>query len=218
MGDELQQQQVTVESAGATTETAPESKAGEQAHAQFTQADVNRIIAERLQRAEASATEKLVKDLGVDSLSELKRFFEEARAKREAEMTEIEKANAALEAERKRRAAAEEQLQLAHAAQMAERRNRAIERVATNAHNTADVIRWAETDGKALLDKVIAESGAIDDKAAQALVEACKKQMPHYFKTAGPGSPSNFGGIVPSTDEQAISRLRKERGGSLVKF
>lgn len=64
----------------------------------FTQADVDRIVGERAQRAAEAAVAKLLGDLGVKDAAEVKTALDEAKALRDAQMSELDKAKKEAEA------------------------------------------------------------------------------------------------------------------------
>jgi hypothetical protein len=62
--------------------------------AKFTQADLDRILGERLARAEETTQKKLLDVLGVKDTDEAKKAIADAKALREQQMSDLEKAKA----------------------------------------------------------------------------------------------------------------------------
>lgn len=72
----------------------PEDKAAKT----FTQADVDRIVGERAKRAEESAIAALLKDIGFEKADDLKAMIKAAKARDDAEKSELQKAQDAIAA------------------------------------------------------------------------------------------------------------------------
>jgi membrane protein involved in colicin uptake len=60
--------------------------------AKFTQADVDRILGERLKRAEETTQKQLLEALGVKDTDEAKKAIDDAKKAREQQMSDLEKA------------------------------------------------------------------------------------------------------------------------------
>jgi membrane protein involved in colicin uptake len=63
--------------------------------AKFTQADVDRILGERLKRAEETTQKQLLEALGVKDTDEAKKAIDDAKKAREQQMSDLEKAQTA---------------------------------------------------------------------------------------------------------------------------
>jgi YesN/AraC family two-component response regulator len=181
--------------------------------AKFTQADVDRLIAERLKRADEAREKKLLERLGVDTLDTAAERLKKAADLEAAQMSEIEKAQKELENERKKATAYEDQIKTMLAQQRIDRRNSKIVELAKDAKAKYpdDTIAWAEKNMPEELASAMAEDGTIDEKAIKALVDAHKKARPEVFVGGGPGSPSNNGGTPPSPDSKRIEDAMKNR-------
>ena len=81
-----------------TTQTAAETAGDESQENLLTQDEVNRIVSERARRAAQSERASLLEELGLDSVDDLKKTVTAYREKQQAEMSELEKAQAKLDA------------------------------------------------------------------------------------------------------------------------
>lgn len=196
-------------------EQAPQNAPEQSTHseAKFTQADIDRILSERLKRAEESAQKKLLEQFGVDNPDSLKETLKKAKEREEAEMSVTDKLQKQLEAAQKANAALTEQMQGVIQTQRTERRNNAIVAAAQDAKaiDAADVVAWAVSQGE--IEAVMKEDGSIDTGAVKKLIDAAKKAKPHFFQVGGVGSPSNAHGRVPKADPEKV--IGKRPFGSL---
>jgi DNA-directed RNA polymerase beta subunit len=152
----------------------------------FTQADVDRIVGDRVKRAGKTAVADLLKALGFEKQEDLKTLVDKQKAAADAEKSELDKAKQkALEEEQKRQTA-EQQLQR-------ERVDRLIEREATSL-GFADV-----TDAVALVDRaqIAEEEGKVTGvkEALTALLTA----KPHLKKQGTTDPNPAPGGGVPAS-------------------
>lgn len=212
MSDETQS---TAANTGATTTTTatPAVQQGASGEPTFTQAQVGAMMGERAKRAAEAAITKLLADLGAESLDTLKKDTAAAKAAKEAEMTALDKANAAIEAEKKRAAEFEAQLTNERQSRLLDRRNSAITAAAQKARAEVpdDVVTWAEKHAAAELAKVLKEDGAVDEKAVGALIDKCRAERKNWFTGSGPGSPSNRDGRNPQPDLNNFKDVPKLR-------
>ena len=204
----------TTNNAGATTDTTP-AKGGQQpGEAKFTQADVDRIVGERAQRAAEAATNKLLETLGVKSADELKTVMDAARRRDEADLTEQQRKDKALEKANQERDALQKQLDTEREARKQEKVDSIVRAAAKNAHDANSVLLEIRANHAEALAKVLKDDGTPDERALNDLMSKVKKDRPFLF-SGGPGSPSNAGGRTPDPDaveEQAardwLNRLR----------
>lgn len=165
---------------------------------------------ERLARAKNSAVAELLKDLGLESADALKSLVATARERADAEKSEAERAQAQVASLEQKLADAEKRAGDMEQARRADRLNAAILAAAKSATDPSDVVAWANTDGQAHLDGALDEDGAPVAAKVEALVAACKKTKPHWFRAGGPGSPSNSGGRPPDPDRDVLERARQD--------
>lgn len=189
------------------TETTTASAADANAKT-FTQADLDRIINERLKRAEEAATKKALEKLGVESLDTAAEALKQAKAREQAEMSEIDRLKKQIDDLSKKNIAHMDQITVMQRQRLIDARDTAIKTALTSARATnADrVFTLIAAERRADLDGVMNESGEIDSKAVEKLVSAAAKEYAEFFRSASPGSPSNAGGGVPSSDAERIRK------------
>jgi hypothetical protein len=194
------------------TDTTPNEQASQTApneptnsEAKFTQADIDRILAERLSRAKESTRKELLGEFGVDNPDTLKEALKKAKEREEAEMSESQKLQKQLEIAQKANALLSEEKQNLLNAQRIERRNSAIITAAQEAKaiDPSDVVAWA-TGQSELIDATLKEDGTTDTAAVKKLIDAAKKAKPHFFTSSGVGSPSNAHGRVPKASTEKV--------------
>lgn len=179
----------------------------------FSQAELDRIIGERLKRAEETATKKLLEMAGVEKTDDLKTLVEGEKKRRESEMSATQKLEAELEKERKRAEAAETKALEVETARLEEKRNSAIKSAASDskARYPDDAVTWLRlAENAALIDKVLDENGEPDKKALETAIAAHKKARPDYYKAqaGGVGSPSNADGQVAADTKKQLQGMK----------
>lgn len=194
------------------TETPPVTNGGTtDAPKTLPQDEVNRLVGDARKQAREKALADFLKELGVDTPDALKATIADAKKRAEADMTEAQKAQAAKEAAEKERDEIRAALEAERQARQAEKRNAAIERAAKDAEAPEDVVTWAEKHAAELLAKTLTEDGAVDSKAVEKVVEACKQARPSWFKKTPktPGSPSVAGGRSVEPDKAEKERIAR---------
>jgi hypothetical protein len=169
----------------------------------------------RLERAERVERERLLKDLGFEDPNSLKQFVETGRKLQEAQLTEREKLEKAIQERDAKIETLTKQYTEAVETRLRDKRDAAIRDAAakTRAEHPEDVLNWILLSGNSagLVDK----DGNVDEKAVLAQVEACRKERPNWFTGRSPGSPSNKDGTPPDSKTER----RKTLGDKpLVKF
>lgn len=189
-----------------TTGTAPESSGHE---ATFTQADMDRIAGERAKRAAEAATNKLLEKLGVQDVSAAAELLAKYRQREAADMSEAEKAAAAIEAARKDAAEARSALDAERQQRIADKRDNALAQALASAQaiDADDVVTWLQKNAADAVSALVQDNGAIDPDGITALVARARSERPHFFRPGGPGSPSNKGGEVPTVPMSDKARL-----------
>lgn len=180
--------------------------------ARFTQADVERILSEKLEKApqrEARVRAQLLEQLGLTDadFESAKSAIAEARKRKEDEMSAVEKAQAAIDKANRERDDALARLTQRETAFRQRELARAVEKAATAAKaNDAETVYLylKEKHGEAL-NAVMGEDGEVDTKTLDALLEKVKQEKAVYFiaPTQALGSISNLGGrpALSSTTE-----------------
>ena len=188
------------------TDTAPEKIGNGGSQHVFTQEQVDAIVGERAKRAAEAAVHKLLEQLGVAGVDDLKAQLEEARQRREAEMSEAQKAAAEAERARKERDALKAELEAERQQRIVDKRNSRLVAAAQKAGMEApdDIVVWAQTYAANALSEVVDESGAVSEQAVDKLVAACKAARPNWFRSSAPGAPSNADGRVIKPDASKL--------------
>lgn len=178
----------------------------------FTQAELDRIVGERAKRAKDVAVKEILEKLGASDVDSLTTLVEEARKRKEAEMSEAEKAQALVEKERARAKQLEDELKQLKASQIAQRRDSAFKTALRNAGatNEDDLAILVNAKMSDQLLKVFDDSGNADDGLMEAFIKDVQSKYDNYFATSGAGSPSKSGGTPPSNRAHAIEQAKEE--------
>lgn len=214
--DEQPQQQPTQSTSETPKpDTAPGQQSGQQAT--FTQEQLDKIIGERVKRAEESSVKKLLEGLGVDSADTLTNLVQAEKKRIEGEKSELQKIQEKLAAAEKDAADAKARADKAEQERLIERRDQEIRSALgeARAKKPASVLTLMATDQPEMVKAVIKADGTVDKEALTKLTEAAKKAYPEFFTGSGPGSPSNSGGRVPEPDDKAArdANFRRARRG-----
>lgn len=179
----------------------------------FTQADVDRIISERIKRAEEAATKKALDKLGVNDFDSAAEALKKAKEREEAELTEREKLLKQIDDLANKNKAHTEQILFMQRERLTSARDAAIKSALTNARvtNVDRVFTLLSAERKAELEAVMSETGEIDKKAVEKLTATAQKEYAEYFRSGSPGSPSNAGGTAPSADAERIRKTLEQR-------
>jgi hypothetical protein len=183
---------------------------------EYTQAELDDLFQERAKRAETATMNRVLKLLGVTSEAEittLKTTIDKARELEKSAMTDTQR----LEAERDQAKREKEEAIAQRDAERLERRNDRIASALTSAagkikaNDTDDVLRYARDKHGEALNTLIDDSGAIDPKKIDTLLEKIKSEKPHYFTAPmhTPGSQSNANGrVAPQQQKADTSKFR----------
>lgn len=188
----------------APTETAP-AKAGDGKKGKtLTQEAVNALIKERVERAEASATNKLLQDLGIGSVDDLKSLVTNARKTQDANKTELEKAQEKL---------AQTQSDLADREQ---RRIKVLIKSAVELE-AAKLNFWKPEQAIKLIDLTKIEVGEDDTvKGVEEAMQELAEQNKHLIKTNGKPSLGATNPAGVQAGEPDIIKQMKSRLGQVV--
>jgi hypothetical protein len=192
----------------------PDSTQGQQSanpEATFTQADIDRIVGERAKRAQDTAINKLLTDLGFEKPDELKALVKDAKARKEAEMSEIEKATAAIEAANKKAQEAEQRYQQAMQQMLDRDRKGAFLKAvqASGGGNVDDLFILVSAKHGDDFKSVFGDDATPDEAKMKAFVKQVQASFPAYFGTQGAGSPSTNNGIAPNSDTENEMTVRE---------
>lgn len=165
----------------------------------------NQALTERLKRAERTAVTRLLKDLGLESLDVLKQKLGGTPAPQTPqqpqttpELDELRQTVEALKAESEQLKA---EKQKADAARRDGVVNDALRTAVKSVKYPDDVVAWVRANHQDIA-KAMKEDGAIDPAIITGAIEAARKARPEWFAPMTPGSPSNFGGVPPETDQK----------------
>jgi hypothetical protein len=187
-----------------TTETQPAQQGTDKS---YTQADIDRMISERLKRDRNAQESKLLEALGVDSIDSLKSALDAKREQDQAQMTEAEKAKAEAEQARAEASRLKQELEAMQTQRINDGRqsafNQALRKHGAGNEDQLYILVNAQMNDK--FTGVFDEGSATaDDSKMTAFIKEVQAKFPMYFGNAGAGSPSNAGGINPTSKEQAL--------------
>lgn len=198
-----------------------QAQQGQQQGKTFTEADLERILKDRLTRAEESTTKKLLEKLGIDNLDNLEATVKAEKQRSESEKSELQKALDKLaDADKKIKDTEERANKLAQDMIVKERNSEIKEALRGERATKPDAVLILMAASKPEMVEAVADKeGKINKDALKALVDAAKKEHAEYFVGKGPGSPSNNQGRVPERDskirEKADAQLKRKVRRSL---
>jgi hypothetical protein len=177
----------------------------------FTQADIDRIIADRLKRDREAQETKLKERYGVTDLGEVEKLLVAKRKADEAAMSELEKAQAEIETAKKQ---AEEALQAKAALEqqiLADKRKQAfLEAVRAGGGTNPDrVYALLQVEKPNDYTAIFGDDATPDDGKLKALIKQVQADYTEYFGTAGAGSPSTANGIAPNSQQENEKSMRE---------
>jgi hypothetical protein len=178
----------------ATPQVKPEEQKGKP-EPTFTQKQLDNFLEERLRRDRETQQAKLKERYGVDDLADVEKLLEEQRKRKEADMSELEKVQAASVSKDERIASIEKELATIKANHLQGQRDTFIkEHLLTKGARPEDIsnllilVNQTMTDDKAALfsaDKPTPESSKLD-----AFTKQVQGNFSMYFGSAGAGSPA----------------------------
>ena len=174
-----------------------------EADKKFSQADVEALIKERLSRRDDSERKKLLEKLGIEDEDADAELLKTAKAKREADKTEVERLASEAAKSAKRAEDAETLLAQERAQRVSERRDGmlkdALATLGIKKERASSALKLLTVEQADALTAAI-KDGNVDEKAIAKIAEESKKAYPEWYGSGGVGSPSNAGGRVPSPD------------------
>lgn len=190
----------------------PDTTQGENETSQvFTQTEVDKIVGERAKRAKETAQKQLLESLGLESLDDAQSLIEDARKRKEAEMSEVEKALAQADKEREKREALEARIAEMEAQQVANRRVSALKAALreSGATNEDDLVILIDARMKDDYLSAFDDNGTPDEKQLGAFVKQVQSKYETYFKSAGAGNPSVNNGTPPTSSDEARKQAKQ---------
>jgi len=204
---------------GSTDEGTPPDKGGngggQNGEAKFTQADLDRIAGDTRKSAKQAAINDLLKELGFEKADDLKALVADAKKRKDDELSEAQKAQAAKEKAEKDALDWKAKAEALEQQRLLDRRDGAIESAlreakASKPDKVLALLKQYQADDVAA---VLGDTGEVDKTRLSALLTTAKKEHAEYFQQ-GVGSGSHAGGKGGSTvDVEKI--LGKRPFGSL---
>lgn len=195
------------------TETTQDNS-GQTTEATFTQADLDRILGERLKREREKLTRSFLDELDVESLDDLKAAQEAERQRKEAEMSEVEKANARAEKAQADAKAAQEAMLKMQAQLLADKRKAKFETALRDngSTNTERVYKLLQMDKpNDFLAVFEDETAEYQDAKMARLIKQVQTDYSEYFGNAGAGSTSMQGTMSPNSKDDLTDMQQRVR-------
>jgi hypothetical protein len=180
------------------TQPAPNAATGEQIV--LTPQALN----DRLKRAEKAALNKLLKELGLDSIDTAKAKLggqsnqQQPAPETNTRLEELLQTVETLKAESEQHKAEKEKAEQLRRDGLV---NDAIKSAVKGVKYPDDVVTLIRSSYKDIA-KAWKEDGTIDVTVITAAIEEARKARPEWFAPTTPGSPSNFGGTPPQIDQK----------------
>lgn len=184
----------------------------------FTQADVDRIIADRLKRDREAQETKLKERYGVSDLSEVEALIKAKREADEAALSETQKLQAQIDALTRKAQEAEQRAKETENKYLNEQRRSVFENAltASGSTNAKRVYTLLQLDKPNDFASVFGDDATPDDNKLKSLIKQVQADYPEYFGNPGAGSPSNGNGVAPnSQNTDDIQKQLKKRFGKL---
>lgn len=201
---------VTEGASGSSTPETPDPAKNQNSGA-FSQDDLNKVAAKARTEGKQSALKALLEELGLDSVDSLKTTIETEKKRKEAEMSEAEKLQKALEKALADLKAKDDAIAQTEQTARNERRDSAVKTALRDAN-----VRKEDADDafilmreRGMLDTLLLEDGKVDSKAVEAAITEFKSKKPAYFAPTSPGSPPNTGGRAPAPDQKDAEKASR---------
>ena len=140
------------------------------------------------------------------------------KTRREAELSDLERAQAKAQESEAKQQQLEQQLESERKARLEDKRDSAVAQslAAAGAIDADDLITVLRAKYANDLTAILNADGTLDSDAIKALVDKVRTERAYAFQSGGPGSPSNRGGHVPtvtSTEAATLAKQVKEQYG-----
>ena len=169
---------------------------------QFTQGDIDRIGTRIRHETRDVERKKILEEMGIESFDVLKSFVTDAQERKQASLSELEKATAQIEAANQKALDAEQKLSDLQAEQIAFGRGNAFKDAVRKAGSDDgdNLILLVQAKMGDMFDAVFddGETEANEDKM-DALVKEVQSKFAMFFGSSGAGSPSNNNGVARSS-------------------
>lgn len=192
------------------TETPPD-KGGTDAPT-FTQAELDKHIADRLKRDRDAQQTKFLESLGVTSLEEAKSALDAKRKADEAQLSELDKAQKAIEQANQARQAAEQRVTEMETRIRDDQRKQVFTRAIAEGggNNPEDLFILVTAKYGEDFQAVFKEDATPDEAKLKAFVKQVQSSFSNYFGSAGAGSPPTAHGTAPTSLQKAAELAEKE--------
>lgn len=194
-------------------EATPLESNGGEAQQTLTQAEVDRLIGRTRKEARDKARAELLKAFGVEDEKAVQDAIEFARAAREAQMTELERARAEAKALADQLAERERALEAERTARLAEQRQQrlASELTAAGVTNPQDAIAIAQVAGIDF-ESAFDDENKLSKSALDKHIATLRKNKPFLFSSTQI-SPSNAAGTPPGgvgNNKDMLEQVRRQ--------
>jgi hypothetical protein len=195
----------------------PQGNEGGSPEPTFTQVEMDKTMGKVRAEAREATTKKLLEDLGIEDLDTARALLAETKKRKEAEMSELEKAQTAIDAANKKALEAEQKVQEMQASILANGRKQAFLKAANDSggQNLDDLFILVQASMNSDFESVFGDDALPDEGKMKKFIADVQKAKPAYFKSSGAGSPSTSNGIAPrstdNTEQAAEEWLRKLR-------
>lgn len=181
-----------------------------------TQADIDRIISERLKRDRQVQEEKRKERFGGLSDDEMLALIEKQRKADEAALSETQKLQAQIEAANRKAQEAENKYQEMQARVLNEQRRNVFESAitASGGTNAKRLYMLVQAEKGTEFTALFGDDATVDDGKLKAFVKQVQADFPEYFGNSGAGSPSNSNGVAPNSqnNDELAKQLKKKFG------
>jgi hypothetical protein len=157
----------------------------------------------RIRRAETHAVSELLKTLGVDTTDSLKAVIAADKARRDGELSDLQKAQGAVTTLSQERDDFKSKYEALLAQVKDDRTLAALRSAAPGVKHPEDILSWAREKVPDELAAILGEDHKADETKAKALVTKCQKVRPEWFSPETPGIPSNADAKGPGSIQQA---------------
>lgn len=182
----------------------------------FSEADVERIVKDRLERDRKAREDKRKERYSGLSDDDVLALVEKQRKADEAALSELEKAQAQIDAANKKAQDAETKYQEMQARVLSEQRRNVFESAitASGGTNAKRLYMLVQAEKGTEFTALFGDDGTVDDGKLKAFIKQVQADFPEYFGNAGAGSPSNAHGFAPNSQNtsEIEKRLKKKFG------
>lgn len=215
-------EQATPQNDTQTTDSSPQipdtAQGQASSEATFTQNELNKHAGERALRAKEAERKRILEELGIEDVDSAKALLDESRKRKEAEMSELEKADAKIAEANRKAQEAEQKLQAMQEQMLANKRKQAFLSAVRDSggQNVDDLFILVQAGMSDDFLKVFDDNAEPNTALMEKFIKQIQASKPAYFGTASAGSPSVNNGVAPNAhdymqEQQATIRNRIKR-------